>query len=468
VDKFIQIEELRAIRGAILARQKRNIVRKVFGDNSESFEVPSETSPGVLYNVMKDGDRWVCIGCPDFRKMQKPCKHIGEILKVYYPHLAPPVSEAQILKFMSPTKLYEGARRFPQEPYQYESGPAESTRRDHALEQMHGRVEEIAFDIETVLNRRFPHEVRRGPREMPLGTLAANNICRTHYRDSLRTYCGTQKRLHDQGVLAVMRGRSTMTKLQATERATLAIMEAHKLVISCLDYLEDTVIIDSTGFSPYYVSNFIEKKYGIKDIRVGTKWYKVHVMIGRISKAILDIRFTPSDTDGTGDSTQFIPLVESLKPLGFHDVKYVVADNTYLVTPCFKATKELGLRLVGPTRPRNFDKLGAPRAYIADMTAFYEEDSVRADELARVRNVVECVFGVMKRKDNHIAAIGTAAQRSDPSLHGIYLSRYNEMLSRSLVQAIHSVATIEHLWGQKISFVDGTKFRREREMSEAS
>ena len=60
-------DPLRQIRGFLLAQDpKRETKRIVEQDGSVHFMVPSETQPGVWYDVFIDARKWVCSAVPDY------------------------------------------------------------------------------------------------------------------------------------------------------------------------------------------------------------------------------------------------------------------------------------------------------------------------------------------------------------------------------------------------------------------
>src|SRR5450755_2406726 len=160
-------DKLRVARGALLAEDaQRSVGIEDVGDR-RVYRLPSATDPTVTYTVFIDENgQWVCIPCPDFQKRQQPCKHIFEVFYRYRPELAPPKPIAHLRQLQERGPAYQNARRFPIEQYEYEEGPAESTRRDHARMIQPTRVEELLLDLGRAINKHYPSQCGRGRRTL--------------------------------------------------------------------------------------------------------------------------------------------------------------------------------------------------------------------------------------------------------------------------------------------------------------
>jgi hypothetical protein len=488
-------DPLRRVRGYLLAGNPRRSVLQYSNEQQTLFSVPSENEPGVRYDVFIDVDgQWVCTPCEDFAKNRRPCKHIFEVLDRYFPDVAPPV-DPRLLRAMimdsGAASWYADARRMPKVAHIYSEGPAESTRMDHALEIQDDRVQEALADLARKMNRRHPHRgVGRPP--LPVGDRVFVMIYRGHQRKSIRRFRPTLGRLAAAQLIAFAPRKTAIVGYNTSLETTRYLIEAIDILVRPFRLMEDQVIADATGFSPFYVSNWRDSNYGEINYRSGTSWFKQHVLIGRRSKAILAFAFTPHRGEGVGDDSNLIPMLDDLRRRGFERAEVAIADNVYLTKDNIEKCKERGLQLVGPLKPRNFDKkTGLPRKAVAEIAAFKEQNPEAYDELTRARQAVEGVFSNQKRDDNHLAAIGTREERQahrdlidraqlatdnaendhlqdEAAAAALYTSRVNEFLVRVAVQILKRTVATEQLYNVRISYEKDLAFPPVRECSDES
>ncbi len=451
----------RNVRGELISIGFRDRIRPTtLANGKEAFDVPSETTPGVWYIVFFDEDegKWVCF-CLDYEDRHRDCKHIVSVANLFYPELAPKVTET-MRAAVAKKRPYVGVKRLPHIPMKYESGLAESTRKDHALMRQPERVRQLLEDLSATLNRKYNKKKRsRGGQPMLPGDRVLAMVWRAHVRVALRPFSCNMRQLRELGSIRKTRCKSTLIKYQKGSDTTLLLMEAYRIVISALRNLETTFIIDGTGFSPMYVSNFCEMKHGDGDVRPGTQWLNLHAMIGQKSKAIVGFVLTPSSGDGNGELSQFNGFMEWLSTNDFNNREYVIADNLYLKRPCIQSAIAHGLTLVCPTKSGDFDQTsGEIRGYAREVGDFMQANPKAYDWLCRARSAIEGVFSVIKRSDNHIAAIGTADERANRDLKGVYTSRVNEMLTRVIEQVLCRIDEIELLSDERVSFIEDVPF----------
>ena len=351
--------------------------------------------------------------CPDWASTHKPCKHVFEVLYRFFPALAPPVPDTEPF---TKRGWYEGARAFPQEPFPYTEGLAESTGRDHALETQDERVESLLVDLAVVLNGRHPRLPDAWRPNSAGGREGAHHgAARSTQQEHPQVPADSQAaRSRVQNCFRALQDHDH--RIQQTAVLTALLWEAFRTVTDPYRILERDVIIDSTGFSPSYVSNWRDRRADENegrpptDYRSGTEWFKVHAIIGRISKAILGWTMTPYRGEGVGDSTLLKPLLRDLKGRDF-EPDFLIGDNLYVAAETYQAALEEGVQLVGPLRPKNFDRQGLPRGVAKRMHAFASQNPELYDELTRARQAIEGIFSTEKKEDNHIASIGTEDER---------------------------------------------------------
>ncbi len=244
---------LRRIRGHFLAQDPRRRILTTETAAGTVYHVPSETAPGVVYDVFIDDDgQWVYAPCPDWAAWRKPCKHIFEVLERFYPALAPPVPDAT--PFVK-NGWYAGARSYPQEPFSYTEGLAESTRRDRALETQDERVESLLVDLACVVNERHPWTRDAWRPQLPAGDKVLQSVLRDQNRKSLRRFQTILKRLKAEGKIRFAPSRGTVVKYNRSPRTRDYLWESFAGVTEPFRIIDQDLIVDTTGFSPFYISN---------------------------------------------------------------------------------------------------------------------------------------------------------------------------------------------------------------------
>lgn len=484
--------DLRAIRGYILAGQKRDVRVVPQPTGLPAYYVPSSREPGVAYDVFVDVDgRWICSPCPDFEG-DRWCKHIYEVLYRFYPNMAPQLDSEVLRDAIMANEgkpWYQAARRFPRKPYEYEDGPAESTSNDHALEAMDERIPELVQELAARINRKFPKS-GVGRHGIGFGDRVAQMVLRSLHGKSMRRYRPTLRRLAADGIIGAAPCKSSQSAWSTDEATTEKLEATFAMAARVYRLMEEEVIIDSSGFSPFFVANWRDSNYGEKNFRSRTMWFKLHVIVGRRSGAILGFAVTPYRGAGVTDEANLLPLIQDLKNRDFGLVHTVIADNIYLTDTNIKGCKALGIRLVGPLKGRNYDKkTGLPREAVRVIDQFAKQNPRLSDELNRVRSMIEGVFSRLKHFHTKVASIGTQAERdeidrlieeasrADSSTladhqariakASLFTSRQNEFITWMIVQVLMRTVSCEHEYRRTISYAMDSAFSWVREFSPA-
>ena len=189
-----------------------------------------------------------------------------------------------------------------------------------------------------------------------------------------------------------------------------------------------------------------------------------------------------------------VPMAVDLRKRDFSLVDTLITDNGYLTPENLKDLKAMGLLLVAPFKPRNIDKESKlPRDSFMLLAEFAKSQPTLFAELKRLRQSIESIFWNEKRIDNHIDAIGTAAEREEhrallaaaasaqskrehdeladaAASAGLYNSRVIDFLLRVLCQILRRTVIMEHKWNRVglISYTKDSVFGRVREYSEES
>lgn len=463
-----QFEKLRRIRGYINSQDPSRIVKRERRHGHEVFHVPSERWFGVIYTVFIDENgEWIC-PCEDFRAQHRPCKHIAEVLHRYFPDLAPDAGEIVAL-FVEDQRWYRDARRFPRHPAKAANGLADSTCRDLALESMDERAESLLVDLAAVLNKRHTGPRPANRPTLPAGDKVLLRVLRNLHRKSIRRARPLAKRLAAQCKIAFAPARGSIIKYDGSEEMNDLLREAFLETVNCFTQIEDTIIIDSSGFSPYFVSCWSSSDYGRKNVKADTQWFKLHIAIGRESKAILGFVATLNSGSESSDNVQFKPLLDEIEKRGIRP-KYVIADNIYLTPDNIAAAKSKGAMLIGPIKPRNYRRDGSPSEGIKPIAEIMKSDPELYDEKCRARQVVEAVFSCEKRHDNHVAAIGSSEERLQANSGErdiLFVSRLGEFWARAIRYNVERTVFEEKLRNIIISYARGLVFPRKPDESPA-
>ncbi|HVA34543.1 MAG TPA: transposase [Candidatus Baltobacteraceae bacterium] len=460
------IDFMRRLRGWTLSKYPLREVAVLWAGGRPIYRVPSETHSGIAYDIFFDEDGEMVCSCPDFGARHRPCKHCVEVLYRFYPELAPPTPSSADLAKVGPSEMYANARRFKPEPFQYRDGPAEATRRDRALASEPERVQSLLLDLASVLNARFPqsgahrHALAAGDRVLAL-------VLRDYHRRSLRTTPGLLAPLSSEGRIAFAPCRSTLISYMQELETLSYLYEAHLLTTAPFRLMEQDMIVDSTCMSPFYFESYRAIKYGGRNTSK-TEWFRIHLMIGRISHVVLAFEVTPAIGTGTGDISHLSPLLNSVEEAGF-DLRYVIADNGYLDGARIDDVARRGARLVTPLKGRNFTTQGQVKSELLPLKLFANQSPEIYDELTRVRQIIEGVFSTEKRRSNRLASIGTKEEREQAlrgNHSGLYLARVNEFYIRMIRYNLTRINVEEHLRNRYIRFSKGSLFSHVRETVE--
>lgn len=111
--------------------------------------------------------------------------------------------------------------------------------------------------------------------------------------------------------------------------------------------VEDAFALDSTGFSAASFGEYRVNKHGNGDeseeVEKRREWQKLHVCSGIESNVVTAARVTPRKGEGTGDISQFEPLLHDTKEVGFR-INRVLADAAYCSRDAYDLVDELGGR----------------------------------------------------------------------------------------------------------------------------
>jgi hypothetical protein len=408
MSRALRFESMRRIRGWLLSQNSLRLVSVVSAADRPIYRVPSETRPGIAYDVFFDEDGAMVCVCPDFAARHKHCKHCIEVLYRFYPALAPAAPTSKELAKVGPSEMYANARRFKRAPFLYKEGLAESTRRDHAIANEGQRIEEHLLDAAGLLNARYP---QRGAHRHALaaGDRVLAFVLRDYHRKSYRKLPSLLMPFSAAAEIAFVPSKSTLIKYMQAEETLSYLRDAYLLTTAPFTLMEQDVIVDASGISPFYFESYRAVKYG-GHVSPETKWFRMHIAIGRISHAVLGFSLTPSDGGGTGDITHLPGILDSVQAAGF-ELRYVIADNGYLDRERIDDVDRRGARLICPLKGRNHKSDGSAKDDLLPLSMFASRYPEIYDELTRARQAIEGIFSTEKRHSNRLVSIGTKDER---------------------------------------------------------
>lgn len=183
---------------------------------------------------------------------------------------------------------------------------------------------------------------------------------------------------------------------------------------------EETVAIDSTGFSTTRFNGWLEKRHEVKQKR---RYVKFHAIIGTNTGIIAGLTITPENTN---DCTQFDPLIRQASDrLG---PKTITADKAYSSRANLELSKELSIVPLIPFKKNARQHADGSPAW-STMYRFFMTHNVLFLNRYHQRSNVEAVFSTIKRKITE-------------SVRGkTFQSNVNELI---LVALVHNICVIIH------------------------
>jgi hypothetical protein len=172
---------------------------------------------------------------------------------------------------------------------------------------------------------------------IPLREQAFCTVKKLHSQLSSRRAHGLYDRAAQDGHIQRAPGFNTVSRFLNREDAASILRDLIRRSALPLAALDHTFAVDSTGFRSTTFSAYYGAKHG-KDLP--DSWVKAHICCGVKTHIVADAIITDVVGEGTGDSPNFRPLVESTAK-GFR-VLEVVADKAYSSKDNLWAIKELG------------------------------------------------------------------------------------------------------------------------------
>ncbi len=324
-------------------------------------------------------------------------------------------------------------------------------------------MESLLLDLATVLNARFPQGGAHR-HALPVGDRVLALVLRDYHRKSLRATPALLRPLADSGRIAFCPCKNTLISYLHDDAMRSYLKDAFHLSTAPFQLMEQDVLVDASGISPFYFESYRAVTYGTHK-SPQAKWFRIHAAIGRMSHAVLGFALTPSSGAGTGDISHLVPLLDSIREAGF-ELRFVIADNGYLRFDRIMDVRERGATLIAPIKSRNRHRDGRVKLDYQSLEAFGERYPELYDELLRARQAIEGFFSMEKRRSNRLVSIGTSEERSLVAAgehSGLFAARVNEFFIRMIRYNLTRVNMEEHLRDRRIRFSRGSMFSHVRE-----
>ena len=230
---------------------------------------------------------------------------------------------------------------------------------------------------------------------MPLSDGIYCAILKVYSGLSGRRARGIYENVHDRNLLGHVPNYMVASRILNRPEATLILYRLLSLSAAPLAGLEDGGVVapDSTGVQTTSFGGWREEKHGEKRQK---RWLKVHAMVG--TKTHVIIRAVVGEAD-SGDSPQFVPMLQGALEDGFHP-SAVVADKGYLSYSNYQAASDLGLEAYIPFKSNSTNRVGhhgTPRSWRKAFHMF-QANREEFDRNYHRRSNVESVFSALKRK----------------------------------------------------------------------
>lgn len=241
----------------------------------------------------------------------------------------------------------------------------------------------------------IPHEpnLGRGRPTLPLRDQAFCTIQKIYSQLSSRRSSTLYRYAAERGHVDKAPHFNVASKFLNRDEATPLLRQlVHRSALP-LAGLEDQFAIDSTGFRTTSFGVY----HGLKHHEQKEhKWLKVHLASGVRTHVIADVIITDNHGVGTGDTTQFVPLVHGLATSGFN-LRELLADKAYASRVNHEAAVALGAQALIP-----FKALSKPRAHGSEAWRkaflYFQLHSDEFQKRYHQRSNVEATIAALKRK----------------------------------------------------------------------
>jgi len=362
--------EPRKLRGAAIAKAGGVRLR---GDLM--WLVPSQSHTGSWVVDYFDADKPTCT-CPDFAARWAFCKHIFAIEIIEH--------RLSMTEAPPPKKASYNDRDWSK----YNAG--QMNEGDNFVQLLHGLCQCIVE----------PERVGRGRPRLALADVIFSAVLKQYERKSLRRLQSDQRRLQEQGYTLRVVSFNSLARYMRDPAMMPLLRKLVQESAAPLADIEREIAMDASGFSTSVRFNHLDNKHG-KGKNSVRDYMKAHAACGTVTKICTDLVVTRSTGKGTGDPSNFKPLLQG-SSIHF-DIDKVLADKAYSTHAILQAVADMGAVPYIPFKDGSTDKHGPDiwkRMYHyvqlneADFLNHYHQ-----------RSNAETLFSMVKRKfDQHLMA----------------------------------------------------------------
>lgn len=212
---------------------------------------------------------------------------------------------------------------------------------------------------------------------------------------SLRRFMSDLRHAKEEGYITTTPCFASVGHFIQNPAITQILLRLIQLSSLPLKDLEVDFAVDSSGFRTTKFTDYCRERHEIKQKH---EWLKCHIITGVKTNIVVATKI--GFEHHSADSPQFIPLVKTVKDLGF-EVKEVSADKAYLARSNFDAVAELGGIAYIPFKENNVQYGKGSRVW-NKMFYYFQMCKEEYLEHYHKRSNVETTFFMIKSKFNDL------------------------------------------------------------------
>ena len=208
-----------------------------------------------------------------------------------------------------------------------------------------------------------------------------------------------------------------------------------------LGHLETTFAIDSSGFRTTCYDHWNEEKWRkrAKGDQKENIWKKMHIVIGVRSNVVVAMKVTDSHGEGTGDTSQFDPLIRDVYQ--YYSPSIMLGDKAYLSRSNFELASKMGFLMFSPPKKNTTRRAGKAVSW-GEMMTFCTHHHDKFYQIYHQRSNVETTFMAMKKRLGE-----TISNKSN-------VGQVNELYCKAIAYNISLLSNAYFTLGLECPFVD--------------
>lgn len=360
----------RQVRGAAIAKAGGVRLR-----NDSMWIVPSQSTTGSWIVDYYDPNKPTCT-CPDFAARWAFCKHIFAIEIIEH--------RLSMIEAPPPKKTTYNDRDWSK----YNAGQVNEG--DNFAQLLHGLCQCIVE----------PARAGRGRPRLPLADVVFSAVLKQYEGKSLRRLQSEQRRMQVQGYTVDVVSFNSLARYLRDPNLMPLLRKLVQESAAPLAGIERKIAVDASGFSTSVRFNHLDNKHG-KGKNAVRDYVKAHAACGTVTKIVTDLVVTKSVGQGTGDPSNFAPLLQGSR-LHF-EIEEVMADKAYSNHAILQAVADMGAVPYIPFKDGSSGKHG-PDIW-KRMFHYVALNEAEFLQHYHQRSNAETLFSMVKRKfDQHLMA----------------------------------------------------------------